>query len=63
MAMTKSQAKEEARDILASAIGCAYYRLENESGLSQEDRDLITQYINTLGERACKAIGTRYISY
>lgn len=63
MAMTKIQAKEKARNILRSAIGCAYYKLENESDLSQEDTDLIIQYINSLGERACKAIGTEYVAY
>ena len=63
MAMTKIQAKEKARNILRSAIGCTYYKLENESDLSQEDTDLIIQYINSLGERACKAIGTEYVAY
>lgn len=63
MAMTKTQAKEKARDVLRSAIGCAYYKLENKNDLSQEDTDLIIQYINTLGERACKAIGSEYVAY
>ncbi len=64
MAMTKTQAKEKAREILQSAIGCAYYKLENEN-LSDEDVELICQYINALGERAraCKAINTQYIAY
>lgn len=60
--MTKKQAKEKAKNVLCSAIGCAYYKLENEN-FSEEDKELITQYINSLGERACKAIGTEYVAY
>lgn len=63
MAMTKTQAKEKAKDILQSAIGCAYYKLEDESELSEKDINLIIQYINSLGERACKAIGSEYVAY
>lgn len=62
MAMTKTEAKEKAKDILQSAIGSAYYALENEN-LSEENAKLVNQYINTLGKRACKAIGTEYITY
>lgn len=60
--MTKTCAKEKARKILQSAIGCAYYKLENEE-LSPEDIDLITEYINILGEKACKAIKVDYVTY
>ena len=60
--MTKTQAKEIARDMIQVAIGCAYYRLESED-YSKEDEDLIIQYLHTLGNRACKAIGTEYVGY
>ena len=60
--MTKTQAKEKAKSILQSAIGNAYYKLENEN-LTNEDEALILEYINKLGERACKAINTQYTIY
>ena len=62
MKMTKTQAKQIAREMLQSVIGCTYYRLENED-YSEEEKDLINQYLHILGERACKAIGTEYVSY
>lgn len=62
MAMTKTAAKEKAKSILQSAIGSAYYRLENES-FSSEDQALILEYINKLGSKACKAINAEYVTY
>ena len=60
--MTKSEAKTKAKNIMQSVIGCAYYRLENED-LTQEETALIMEYINKLGERACKSIGCDYVTY
>lgn len=62
MAMTKKQAKEKAKEVMTEAIGYAYYRLENEN-LSEEDNALVVQYMNEIGKRACKAIGTEYVAY
>lgn len=62
MKMTKTAAKEKAKSILQSAIGAAYYKLENEN-LTSEDEALILEYIDKLATKACKAIGTEYISY
>lgn len=60
--MTKSEAKTKAKKIMQSVIGCAYYRLENED-LTEEETMLIMEYINKLGERACKSIGCDYVTY
>lgn len=60
--MKKTEAKEIAMDIMQSAIGCAYYRLESEN-YSEKEVELICRYINVLGERACKAINLKYITY
>ena len=60
--MKKTEAKEKAKKILLDQIGIAYYSLENED-ISDEDKELIIEYINQLGERACKAIGGKYVSY
>lgn len=62
MSMTKTQAKEKAKTILQSAIGNAYYKLENED-LTSKDEVLVLEYINKLATKACKSIGTEYISY
>ena len=54
--MTKTEEKTKARNIMQPVIGCAYYRLENE-------KELIIEYINKLGKRACKSIGCDYVTY
>ena len=60
--MSKKEAKEKARKVMQSAIGTAYYKLEGED-LSPEDAEKVISYVNQLGERACKAIGLKYITY
>lgn len=64
MRMKKTQAKEIARDIIAQSIGIAYYKIvDNDTDYSEEEKELIVEYINQLGKRACKAINTEYVSY
>ena len=60
--MTKTEAKEKAKDILQEAIGVAYYKLENER-YTPEDKQMIIDYINKYGTAACKAFGKRYMTY
>ena len=60
--MTKTEAKTKVRNIMQSVIGCAYYRLENEN-LTEKEKELIIEYINKLGKRACKSIGCDYVTY
>jgi hypothetical protein len=61
--MKRQDAKIFARDILAEVIGSATYSLENYNVYSEEDAQLIAEYIMKLGERACKAIGADYTCY
>lgn len=60
--MKKTEAKEIAKNIIQEAIGIAYYKLENET-YSQEDEQMIIDYINKFGSTACKAIGKEYVTY
>lgn len=60
--MTKKEQKDLARELMATAIGCAYYKLE-DCDLSDGDEQAILAYLNKYGERACKAIGTVYVAY
>lgn len=60
--MTKSEAKAKAKNIMQSVIGCAYYRLENED-FTEEETELVMEYINKLGEKACKSICCDYVTY
>ena len=60
--LTKTEAREIAKKLLQESIGVAYYRLENES-YSEEDEQLIIDYINKFGTAACKAFGKEYITY
>ncbi|RKI35782.1 hypothetical protein D7V86_26240 [bacterium D16-51] len=64
MAMSKTQAKEIARDTLSESIGIAYYKIaDNDTDYSEEEKELIIKYINQLGKRACKTIDKEYVSY
>lgn len=60
--MTKKEQRDFARELMATAIGCAYYGLESHA-LSDDDEQAILSYLNKYGERACKAIGTIYVAY
>lgn len=59
--MTKTEAKDKAKDILEEAIAIAYYKLEDE-GLDEEECELVLQYINKFGKSACKAFGREYFT-
>ncbi len=61
--MKKSEMKRKAKDILCVAIGCAYYSLEAEEGLTEEEKQEIAVYINKYGAAACKAIGEKYCTF
>ena len=64
--MTKTEAKNIAKDILQDAIGCAYYKLEDSimyDIVDESDKELIGSYINKYGTAACKAIGMKYVTY
>ena len=39
--MSKSEMREKAKEILRDTIAVAYYKLENESGLSDEEIEQI----------------------
>ena len=67
MKKTKTELKEIAREIMAEAIGCAYYRICDSNEItheySEEEEAAILEYIDRFGKAACKAIGKTYISY
>ena len=57
--MLKSEAKEIARNILQDLIAQAGYKLyesEDYVDYSEEEKDLINQYLKQEGSRACKTI-------
>ncbi len=62
MKMTKKEQKAFALELMDSAIGCAYYKLENYD-LSDTDNGAVLAYLNKYGERACKALGIKYVTY
>lgn len=64
--MKKSDAKEIARDIardiLQDAIGEAYYKLDTDK-YSDDEQDLIMEYLEKEAERLVKLIDREYITY
>lgn len=60
--MKKSEAKEIARDILQDAIGEVYYKLDTDK-YSDDDQDLIIEYLEKEAERLVKLINREYITY
>lgn len=58
----KSEAKEIARDILQDAIGEAYYKLDTDK-YSDDEQDLIMEYLAKEAERLVKLINREYITY
>lgn len=61
--MTKTEAKKIATHIMRESIGVAYYRIADSNDYAQEDKEVIIDYVNKLGKRACKAIGIDYVTY
>ena len=60
--MTKSKAKEIAKDTLLSSISVSYYRICDDREYTDEEQELIIDYINKYGETMAKAIGKRYFT-
>lgn len=60
--ITLDMAKEIARDILQDAIGEAYYKLDTDK-YSDDDQDLIIEYLEKEAERLMKLINREYITY
>ncbi len=60
--MTKTDAKKVAKKLLVSMLSVAYYGLENMEydEYSDEEKLLITQYINQYGKTMAKSIGEKY---
>lgn len=57
--MLKSEAKEIARNILQDSIAQAGYKLyegEDYENYSEDEKDLINQYLKQEGARACKVL-------
>ena len=61
--MNKSEAKEAARDILRDAIGVAYYKLETEEHYSENEKEMIGEYLAKEAARMLKLIDREYITY
>lgn len=60
--MKKSEAKEIARDILQDALAVAYYKID-EDKYSDDEQDLISEYLEKEAERLVKLINREYITY
>lgn len=61
--MTKTQAKELARDFIQDELSIIYYKIADGDGFSeysQEEIELIETYVHKECERACKAIKREY---
>lgn len=60
--ISKTEARAAAKDILMSSLAVAYYSLEGMQGdgYSDEEKDMITGYINQYGETMAKSIGEKY---
>lgn len=59
--MTTQQIQME-RDILQDAIGEAYYKLDTDK-YSDDEQDLIMEYLEKEAERLVKLIDREYITY
>lgn len=60
--ITKTDAKNEALHVLKLAIGEANYKIENLD-YSDEEKEQISEYLNELAVKACKAVKINYVSY
>lgn len=61
--MTKTQAKELARDFIQDELSMIYYKIADGDGFSeysQKEIVLIETYVHKECERACKAIKRQY---
>ncbi len=60
--MTKTEINEKAKEILMTSLAVAYYRLEEEVGISQKDLNAISEKIDKYAKSMAKAIGKKYYS-
>lgn len=60
--MTKTEAKKIAKDTLMSAISVAYYRICDSNDYTEEEEDMIINYINKYGETMAKSIKEKYFT-
>lgn len=60
--MKKSEAKVIAKDTLISAISVAYYRICDDKDYTEEEQDMIIDYINKYGETMAKSINEKYFT-
>ena len=60
--MTKTEAKNIAKQTLLDSISVSYYRICDDKEYTEEEQNLIIDYINKYGESMAKAIGKRYFT-
>lgn len=60
--MKKSEAKAIAKDTLISAISVAYYRICDGEDYTEEEQNMIIDYINKYGETMAKSINEKYFT-
>ena len=60
--MTKSEAKAIAKDTLISVIFVAYYRICDDNDYTEEEQNMIIDYINKYGETMAKSIKKKYFT-
>lgn len=61
--MTKTTAKEIAKETLLEALGIAYYKLVDDGEYTEEEVEMICVQMNKLGERMAKSVNGRYVTY
>jgi hypothetical protein len=60
--MKKTEAKAIAKDTLLTAISVAYYRICDDNDYTEEEQNLIIDYINKYGETMAKSINEKYFT-
>lgn len=60
--MTRTEAKNKARDIIQESLAVAYYRVADDEreGWTDEEKDLIIEYIDKEAKRALSMIDRHY---
>ena len=60
--MTRTDKREQAKELLIDALAVAYYKLEDVeyNYLTEEDKDEIRSYINQYGKAMATRIGKEY---
>lgn len=61
--MTKTQCKEIAKDAIQDAVAIAYYKIADGNEYTEDEKEIIFEYMAKAGQTAIKAIGRRYITY